>query len=165
MIQRIQTLFLVLAIVSQSMLMSLSHFYTGSATSKGVVDKVVVDFNNANFDNASNGSNSTIFDTLTQTVIPPLNVLIVVLMLVAIFMFRKRMRQLVLTRLIALLLLVFIVLEAVLIGESRALLSKPVTDSFGIGAFLPLISLVLVMMAARGIKKDEELVRSADRLR
>lgn len=35
----------------------------------------------------------------------------------------------------------------------------------GVGAFLPLVSLVLLVLANRFIKKDENLVKSMDRLR
>ena len=35
----------------------------------------------------------------------------------------------------------------------------------GYSVFMPTISIVLTALAARNIKKDEELVRSADRLR
>jgi hypothetical protein len=37
--------------------------------------------------------------------------------------------------------------------------------SYKEGAYLPLIQIILVFLAQRSIKKDEELVRSADRLR
>lgn len=37
--------------------------------------------------------------------------------------------------------------------------------SFGIGVLFPLLSMILILMANRAIKKDEDLVRSADRLR
>lgn len=35
----------------------------------------------------------------------------------------------------------------------------------GIGIYLPLISIVLLALANKAIKKDEELVKSVDRLR
>jgi hypothetical protein len=35
----------------------------------------------------------------------------------------------------------------------------------GIGTYLPLISIVLLALANKAIKKDEELVKSVDRLR
>lgn len=37
--------------------------------------------------------------------------------------------------------------------------------SMGLGTFLPLVAVILITMANRGILKDEMLVRSADRLR
>jgi hypothetical protein len=41
----------------------------------------------------------------------------------------------------------------------------PVRSSYGLSFVLPLIILVLAFMAERAIKADEDLVRSADRLR
>ncbi len=37
--------------------------------------------------------------------------------------------------------------------------------SYGAGVFFPVISLIFILLANRAIKKDEELVRSADRIR
>ncbi len=37
--------------------------------------------------------------------------------------------------------------------------------SYGSGVFFPVISLIFILLANRAIKKDEELVRSADRIR
>lgn len=39
------------------------------------------------------------------------------------------------------------------------------TFNCGVGLFLPLVSIILVILAIRAIKADEKLVRSADRLR
>jgi hypothetical protein len=39
------------------------------------------------------------------------------------------------------------------------------TDNIGIGIFLSSISIVMLILAAKSIRKDENLVRSADRLR
>lgn len=39
------------------------------------------------------------------------------------------------------------------------------TNNFGIGALLSSISIVLVLIAAKAIQRDEKLVKSADRLR
>ena len=33
------------------------------------------------------------------------------------------------------------------------------------GTYFPILQIILLLMALRGIKKDEELVRSADRIR
>jgi hypothetical protein len=37
--------------------------------------------------------------------------------------------------------------------------------NLGIGAILPSIAIILILMAIRGIRNDEKLIRSADRLR
>ncbi|WP_158827243.1 DUF4293 domain-containing protein [Mucilaginibacter lacusdianchii] len=39
------------------------------------------------------------------------------------------------------------------------------SDNFGVGMFLPPLGILLIFLAIRAIKKDEALVRSADRLR
>lgn len=39
------------------------------------------------------------------------------------------------------------------------------TNNFGIGLFLPCIAILLIFLAIKAIKKDEALVKSADRLR
>lgn len=36
---------------------------------------------------------------------------------------------------------------------------------FGVGSFLPVLGLIFCSLASRGIRKDEQLLRSADRLR
>jgi len=38
-------------------------------------------------------------------------------------------------------------------------------SDIGIGLFLPLAAIIFTLLAIRGIKKDEKLIRSADRLR
>ena len=35
----------------------------------------------------------------------------------------------------------------------------------GIGMFLPILAILLIVLANKAIKKDEDLVKSADRLR
>ena len=37
--------------------------------------------------------------------------------------------------------------------------------NFGIGAILPTIAIIFILMAIRGMRNDEKLIRSADRLR
>jgi hypothetical protein len=42
---------------------------------------------------------------------------------------------------------------------------QPGTISYSFGSFLPIISAVFAFLAAHFIKKDEQLVRNADRIR
>lgn len=39
------------------------------------------------------------------------------------------------------------------------------TDNYGIGIILPSLAILFVMLAIKGIRKDEKLIKSADRLR
>lgn len=84
------------------------------------------------------------------------------LSLVSIFMFKNRKLQFVLGRLNILLnfflLGVFVYWSLNLSGEIK--ISKK-----DIGMFLPIISIVFLVLANKAIKKDEDLVKSVDRLR
>ena len=84
------------------------------------------------------------------------------LALVSLFMYSNRKLQFVLGRLNIILnfiLIVFFVYQSLnLSGETNV-------SEKGIGMFLPIISIVLLVLANKAIKKDEDLVKSVDRLR
>lgn len=86
----------------------------------------------------------------------------VVLSLISLFNFKKRKKQFVLGRL-------NIILNFILLGlfiyRSLNVSGDANVSEKGIGMLLPLISIVFISLANRAIKKDEELVKSADRLR
>lgn len=81
---------------------------------------------------------------------------------IIIFIFKNRKLQFVLGRvnilLNLILLSVFVYLSLKLPGE--ILISKK-----GIGQFIPIVAIVLLVLANKSIKKDEQLVKSVDRLR
>ncbi|MGH1385877.1 DUF4293 domain-containing protein [Kordia sp.] len=85
------------------------------------------------------------------------------LALITIFLFKNRKLQFVLNRfniLFHLILLgIFVYRMLSVSGEIDKISEK------GIGVVLPLISIVLLVLANRAIKKDEDLVKSVDRLR
>ena len=84
------------------------------------------------------------------------------LALITIFMFKKRQNQFVLNRLnmiLNLFLLGFFVYRSLnLSGETEV-------SEKGIGMLIPVFSIVFLVLANRAIKKDEDLVKSVDRLR
>lgn len=81
---------------------------------------------------------------------------------IIIFIFKNRKLQFVLGRINILLnlilLSVFVYLSLTLPGE--ILISEK-----GIGQFIPIVAIVLLVLANKSIKKDEQLVKSVDRLR
>lgn len=85
------------------------------------------------------------------------------LSIVSILSFKKRQLQFVLGRLniiLNLILLVLFVYRSLNVsGEIPAVSEK------GIGMFLPVLSIVMLVLANKAIKKDEDLVKSVDRLR
>lgn len=83
---------------------------------------------------------------------------------VAIFMYKKRRVQLLLIKICILLNIILIV--GVFFGYPEVISKQINTEaSFGISSYFSLISLVFLILANRGIKRDEKLIRSADRLR
>lgn len=85
-----------------------------------------------------------------------------VLALVSVFAFKNRKNQFVLNRL-------NIILNLILLGvfayRSLNLSGESNISEKGIGIFLPVISIVFLVLANKAIKKDEDLVKSVDRLR
>lgn len=86
------------------------------------------------------------------------------LSIVSIISFKKRQNQFVMNRLNIILNLIllglFVYRSLNLSGEATSVVSEK-----GIGMFLPIVSIVLLVLANKAIKKDEDLVKSVDRLR
>ncbi len=105
---------------------------------------------------------------LHHTVIIPLALTLIstAAIVVIIFLFKNRKFQMKLCGLVILLLAALTASVFYYIDNSGQLpaLSGYASD-FRPGIIFPLVALIFVMMANRFIKKDEELVRSADRLR
>ena len=84
------------------------------------------------------------------------------LSLITIFSFKNRKFQFVMGRL-------NIILNFILLGFFVYQLLIPPGESNisekGVGIFIPILSIVLLVLANKAIKKDEDLVKSVDRLR
>jgi hypothetical protein len=136
MIQRIQTLYLFLAAVISAGLIFVFHIWTNN---EGV--KVFV-LDNYLFLGLFIGS--------------------ALLSFISIFSFKKRKTQFVLGRL-------NIILNFILLGifvtQSLNLSGETNVSEKGIGILLPVFSIVCLALANKAIKKDEDLVKSVDRLR
>ena len=82
--------------------------------------------------------------------------------IISIFSFKKRQTQFVLNRL-------SIIFNFILLGffvyRTLSLSGETEVSEKGIGMLLPAISIVFLVLANRAIKKDEDLVKSVDRLR
>ncbi len=85
-----------------------------------------------------------------------------VLSLITIFLFNKRQLQFVLNRLN---ILINLILLGVLIYYLLMLSGETKISEKGIGVFIPFIVVLLLVLANRAIYKDENLVKSVDRLR
>jgi hypothetical protein len=82
------------------------------------------------------------------------------------FSYKNRKRQLALGKLNFLLILGLIVIIYVSIDSIAADLSTGIENVvYGWGTYLPIIALAFQLLANRGVKRDEELIRSVERLR
>lgn len=143
MIQRIQTIYLFLASVVLGGLIFVFNLWN---TIKGKI--FVVDLFSE--------------EELTFKVVPLMFIASSILSLVAIFLFKNRKLQFVIGRII---ILINLFLLGLLIYLSLTLSGETSVSEKGIGMFLPILAILLVVLANKAIKKDEDLVKSADRLR
>ncbi|MEM6517264.1 MAG: DUF4293 domain-containing protein [Bacteroidota bacterium] len=136
MIQRIQTVYLLLAAVMSAGLIFIFHLWTTN-------------------------NNTKVF-AADDMLYLGLFLGSAVLSLVSIFNYKKRKFQFVLGRL-------NIILNFILLGLFvYLLLMTPGENDIsekGVGMFIPILSIVLLALANKAIKKDEDLVKSVDRLR
>ncbi|EAQ40653.1 DUF4293 domain-containing protein [Polaribacter sp. MED152] len=101
-------------------------------------------------------------EAITVKVIPFMFLASAVLSLMAIFLFKNRKLQFVIGRVI---ILINLFLLGLLIYLSLNLSGETNVSEKGIGMFLPILVVLLIVLANKAIKKDEDLVKSVDRLR
>lgn len=107
-------------------------------------------------------TNDIVQKTLSYPGLFGLTIATSVLCLVNIFTFKKRSLQKQLT----LLTIILNVIIIICVGGYAYMITGGTTGaSFQIGIALPVLTLIFCVLAFRGIRQDEQLIRSADRLR
>ena len=155
MIQRIQTVYLLLATV----LMSLTLFLP-LATSWCGVDEVVV--------KAFSISGTLGFDAPLPIYLGAVLSVATLLPFVIIFLFKNRLTQIRLCVSAIVLLLGSAAMIALYCYRLYTLLSAMMAElhiTLGFASIMPVVAIIFVALAIRGIAKDEALVRSLDRIR
>ena len=150
MIQRIQSLFLLLAAFVQVL------FATGTYFKYKLL-------NNIYFVTGSGVFNSSEEKTGGDMKTLVLGIGISILAIVSIFLFKNRKQQIKTTRICGLLTMAEIVFIIISYFNTKGLNISEL--SFGYVVFILPLSTLLFFLAARAIKKDDELVRSVDRIR
>lgn len=107
----------------------------------------------------SDGLPLTIGDNYIAIVLVAISI---ILSFVAVFSFRSRKSQ---KKFVWLNILCCILVLAWLYYSEMATPVDHLGGYFWIGAFLPLICIILLFLALQGIRKDEKLIKSMDRLR
>ena len=86
----------------------------------------------------------------------------IALSIISILRYKKRKNQFVLNRLN---IISNFILLGVFVYRSLTVSGEDLISEKGIGMFLPVLSIVFLVLANRAIQKDERLVKSVDRLR
>lgn len=92
-----------------------------------------------------------------------LTVIIMILTVLTIFRYKKRLQQIQFGKLNILLHVGLVVLAFFYLDTFQQNFSG--IFSYGAAVVMPLVSMILILLANRAIRKDDNLVRSADRLR
>ncbi|MEM7550689.1 MAG: DUF4293 domain-containing protein [Bacteroidota bacterium] len=154
MIQRIQTLFLIGVIILMGLSMVFGHWFgANDSTSLRIFSFFAIQ--------SSGPDNSQILYPYTWIgIFGSLSILVAV---IEIFLFKNRLLQMKLGLLNSLLI-------GLCVGSSLFLVWRAQNDlgaygSYEYGVFFPLAAIILNRFATRFIKKDEDLIRSVDRIR
>jgi hypothetical protein len=139
MIQRFQSLWLLLAAIFAFLTFKLP-FYSGSKKIQGVIQPDV----------RLNAASQIFILILTGTVI--------LLCFIALFLYKNRKKQLTLT-------IINIILSIVLLVLYFLQIQKFETGIISLSCLFTLVIPIFLFLAARGIGKDEKLIKSLDRLR
>lgn len=145
MIQRKQSIWLFLAALLSGCLF-ISDIYTSETT-------------------VNNVTSTTTLRILDNYPLLLIALVITILPLVTVFMYKDRKKQVRMTSVSLVGTLSFISLMLVNVTKLSNTVPPPTHGSYKVGAVLPVLSLIFIIMAMVAIRKDEKLVRSMDRLR
>lgn len=144
MIQRIQSIYLLIAtVLSGGLIFPLNLWVTEQGTEFFALD-------------------SLSSDNLVLASVFVLFMASALLTFITIFQFKKRQLQFVLGRFT---ILINFILVGILVYFAQNLSGEMQVSEKGIGLLIPIFTIVFVVLANKAIKKDEELVKSVDRLR
>ncbi len=108
------------------------------------------------------GEDGTVIIARNEPLVLGLIFISIALAIISILSFKKRQLQFVLNRLN---IISNFILLGVFVYRSLTLSGETLVSEKGIGVLLPIISIVFLVLANNAIKRDEDLVKSVDRLR
>tara|TARA_Y100000034_G_scaffold111271_1_gene144128 strand:- start:17370 stop:17741 length:372 start_codon:yes stop_codon:yes gene_type:complete len=101
-------------------------------------------------------------EAIEMNAIPVLFIASALVALFAIFKFQNRKLQITLGRIV---ILINLILLGLLVYLLLTLSGEAAVSKKDIGMFLPIVAMLFVLLANKAIQKDEDLVKSVDRLR
>lgn len=164
MIQRIQTLFLLGLVI----IMALTLFFPiwEKTNPEGTIKLSLDAFYQVEYSlDKSNGTDWQLVKSKPAFYLAGIAVLSCLVALYSIFQFKNRMLQMKLGALNAFVIMAFVAIATLFIYQAENNMGFEARSVFKPGYFFPLAALILNSVANRFIKKDENLVRSVDRLR
>ncbi|HAR20250.1 MAG TPA: hypothetical protein DCR46_06270 [Cytophagales bacterium] len=165
MIQRIQSLFLLGVVV---VMVSFCFTKIWVKVNEHTDDEIIFTPVSLTYISASKEANqlANINVNETSTVyIVILSGMISLLSILSLFSFKKRVRQMKYGFLNAVFLVILLLLLYFHISEADKILPHPTYGEYKLGFFLPIIALLFNFLANFFIKRDEDAVRSANRIR
>lgn len=156
MIQRVQSVWLFLAALVLTCMLFLPLLTTSVDGSEFSL------YSNGLYKQKLNAGKSILTKTGDFMPLAVTNVAAITVSLLTIFLFRNRTLQ---KRLILASILLIVALYVLVYINLQYIPGDTAQFKFGLGIFLPPLAIIFCALAFRGIRKDEQLLRSADRLR
>jgi len=154
MIQRIQTLFLGLVVI----VMSLNLFSPVWIASHAYRKITIMPFYLLDNNEGVEKHHGILYVAIAI-------ILIIGIAIFSMSQFKNRTLQLRLGMLNSLLLSAVVLAFYLVIGKGKTMMGETFEESFELGFYLPLVSIIFNILANRFIKKDDDLVKSVDRIR
>lgn len=164
MIQRAQTIFLILGIIANLFLFNYNVWVGRAADKSGeIVEKVELSVMELHYVPKIENK-SEISEIMYLPLI--LDIIINLLIVGTIFLYQNRLRQMIFVRLSMLLEAGLVAIFFYYVEQAEDYFVNNIADShYQIGIFLPMAAVVFFFLANRFILRDEKRVRAADRLR
>lgn len=152
MIQRIQSVYLLLAAISMALLFikPMSFITVGLPVGETTSNAMLSD---------------SVLNVSDHIILLILVVLAIAIPAGVIFLYKNRKLQMKLSRANIAFIVLLIVLSIALFMQAYAMLPDGTEVTIGFGYVIPVVATIFMVLALKGISKDEKLVRSADRLR
>lgn len=154
MIQRLQTIYFLIAVLLIGSLFFVPFAEIVSAKSE------IYRFDSNGFIIENSPNANLLFSNISYVI---LNVFSIIFLLITIFQYKHRSRQILFSRIIIFILLILLAINCFNLWRGINLVSGNL--HLKIFFVFPLIAIVLISMAVKAIRKDEKLLKSANRIR
>ena len=155
MIQRIQSIYLLLASISSGILLGTPLYYSETASAKYTL--YIGGLLQTHPEESILSNHPALFSV---------GILLTLFPVIILFLYKKRQIQMRLSASAMMANTAMLMLLAGIANKSlEQITGDHLNEAFGVGLLLPALSIVFLFLANKAIRKDDKLIRSADRLR